>query len=122
MHKTGIPELEQKILTHRNNALRSHILSLLEKEEAMPRTELKKSLNISGPALWYHMQMLVEDGIVLADQDREKTGRPVQYSLTGNAGKIIRNGGEARAAAEFPAPVQDPVNGLQPGKEPGIHE
>lgn len=122
MHKTGIPELEQKILTHRNNALRSHILSLLEKEEAMPRTELKKSLNISGPALWYHMQMLVEDGIVLADQDREKTGRPVQYSLTGDAGKIIRNGGEARAAAEFPAPVQDPVNGLQPGKEPGIHE
>ncbi|MCK9632358.1 MAG: hypothetical protein M0R30_12065 [Methanoregula sp.] len=124
MHKAGITELEQKIMAHRDNPLRSQILSMLEMGDATPRMELKKNLDISGPALWYHMQMLVQDGIVLAEQDREKTGRPVQYSLTGDAGTIIRNGnGEIPALAGFPA---DPVHGLgsgsQPGKDSGIHE
>jgi len=123
MHKTGIPEFEQKIMTHRNNALRNHILSLLENGDAMARTELKKSLGISGPALWYHMQMLVEDGIVLAEQDREKTGRPMQYSLTGDAGKIIRNGnGDPHATGGFPAAALGPGIDSPPGKETGTRE
>jgi len=123
MHKTGIPELEQKIMTHRNNALRNHILSLLENGDTMPRTELRKSLNISSPALWYHMQMLMEDGIVLAEQDQEKTGRPVQYSLTGNAEKIIRNGnGDTRAMGGFPPAAPGPGIESQPGKEAGTRE
>ena len=95
VHKVGIPDLEQKILSHRDNHLRSQILSLLERGKHTPRTELKKGLNISGPALWYHMQMLMQDGIVLAEQDADKIGRPVQYSLTMEAATIFRDNSRA---------------------------
>lgn len=124
IRKTGIAELERKILIHRDNPLRSQILSLLEKTDTTPRTELKRNLNISGPALWYHMHILVEDGIVLAEQDCEKTGRPVQYSLTGEAGKIIKNStGEVHAVAGFPVPsVQDWGTGSESGKDSGFQK
>lgn len=119
MHKAGITELEQKIMAHRDNPQRSQILSMLEKGDATQRMELKKNLNISGPALWYHMHILMEDGIVLAEQDCEKTGRPVQYSLTGEASKIIKNStGDVPAVAGFPVPsVQDWGTGSQSGKD-----
>ena len=60
---SGLSALEEKILIHRNNSVRSRILDMLEQAPAVTRTELKKSLGISGPALWYHMQLLVRDGI-----------------------------------------------------------
>lgn len=84
-----MPALEQKILIHRDNTVRSRILSMLEPETDTSRSALKKRLDISGPALWYHMQMLVRDGIVLAKQERGKVGRPVMYSLTPDAAGIV---------------------------------
>ena len=84
-----ISELGQKIMVHRDNPVRNQILGMLEGTAAISRTELKKGLKISGPSLWYHTQILIRDGIILAEQDPEKIGRPVQYSLTENAAKML---------------------------------
>ncbi len=84
----GLSDLEKKILVHRDNSVRNRILDMLVKEPTVTRTGLKNSLGISGPALWYHMQLLVRDGIVCEIQAPEQIGRPVRYALTGSARRI----------------------------------
>ena len=61
---------------------------MLETAPAVTRTELKNGLGISGPALWYHMQLLVRDGVAREIQNPQRIGRPVRYALTGNAREI----------------------------------
>ncbi len=56
LQRSGLSALEEKILIHQNNTMRSRILDMLEQAPAVTRTDLKKGLGISGPALWYHMQ------------------------------------------------------------------
>ncbi|MFA6361960.1 winged helix-turn-helix transcriptional regulator [Methanoregula sp.] len=80
--------LEEALLIHRNNSVRSRILDMLEHAPTVTRTELKKGLGISGPALWYHMQLLIRDGIVREIQAPEQIGRPVRYALAGPAREI----------------------------------
>jgi Uncharacterized protein conserved in archaea len=86
---SGLSDLEEKILIHRDNRVRCRILDMLERVPAVPRTEVKKSLGISGPALWYHMQLLIRDGIVLTEQVKGSVGKPVGYSLTREAVGIL---------------------------------
>lgn len=88
--RNDLPALEQKILNHRENAVRNRILGMLDMDTNALGTDLKKNLNLSGPALWYHMHILKEDGIILTEQEPGKTGRPVKYSLTDNAAAILR--------------------------------
>jgi hypothetical protein len=54
------------------------------------RSVLKKDLGISGPALWYHMKLLINDGIVTAEQVKEDVGKPLRYSLTHNAADLLK--------------------------------
>jgi len=86
----GLSDLEEKILIHRDNGVRNRILDMLEEERTVTRTGLKKSLGISGPALWYHMKLLVRDGIVHAEQAIGDVGKPVRYSLTREAAGILK--------------------------------
>jgi len=95
--------LEENLLIHRNNSVRCRILDMLEQAPAVTRTELKKSLGISGPALWYHMQLLIRDGIVREIQTPEQIGRPVRYALTGPAQEITEKMKGKREALMGPA-------------------
>ena len=88
---SGVSELEKKIQTHRDNPVRDLILTMLGQDTAIARTQLKRDLNLSGPALWYHMQLLEQDGIIVAEQDAGRTGRPVDYSLAPDAMVIVRD-------------------------------
>ena len=81
--------LEENLLIHRNNSMRSRILDMLDQAPAVTRTDLKKGLGISGPALVVHMQLLVRDGIVCEIQAPKQIGRPVRYALTGGAREIL---------------------------------
>ncbi|MFA5331084.1 MAG: winged helix-turn-helix transcriptional regulator [Methanoregula sp.] len=108
---SGLSELEQKILIHRDNPVRNRILGTLEQEETVPRTKLQKNLNISGPALWYHMQFLVRDGIVREIQDSQRIGRPVRYSLTGSAREIAEKMKRKQEALTGPACSSDSPQG-----------
>ena len=45
---------------------------------------------MSGPALWYHMQMLEKDGIILTEMNKNHVGRSVQYLLTQRAVEILK--------------------------------
>lgn len=85
---SGLSDLEEKILIHRNNRVRCRILDLLELSPSVTRAELKKDLGISGPALWYHMQLLIRDGIVRTEQAKGTVGKPVEYLLIREAGGI----------------------------------
>lgn len=116
MHGCAYSVLEEKILIHRDNSVRCRILDRLGKVPTVTRLELKKSLEISGPALWYHMQMLVRDGIVHSEQANEDVGKPVWYSLTKEAGGILKPDNRMVAGAvtrENPGPV--PVQSLEEG-------
>lgn len=88
MHGCAYSVLEEKILIHRDNSVRCRILDMLEQVPAVPRTEMKKSLGISGPALWYHMQLLVRDEVVREIQNPQRIGRPVRYALNWDAREI----------------------------------
>jgi predicted transcriptional regulator len=82
------PELA--LQKHRDNPVRNRILNELEGTATMLATELKKNLKItSSPALFYHMQLLVRDGLVLRKQEGNRAGRPVSYSLVPAAKEMI---------------------------------
>jgi predicted transcriptional regulator len=84
----GISPLEQKILIHADNRIRDGIIRVLDGCPAMIREDLRKSIGISGPLLWYHIRILVTDGIVIPQQD----GRRTRYSLNPDAAEIMRWG------------------------------
>jgi predicted transcriptional regulator len=91
--------LEQKLVTHQDNPLRDRILLTLQEKGPVPRSELKKDLGVSGPALWYHMHLLLNDGIVYAGQAKEVVGKPLIYSLTRNAADILEQSGSSGSMA-----------------------
>ncbi|MCK9581309.1 MAG: winged helix-turn-helix transcriptional regulator [Methanoregula sp.] len=120
MRVSGISELERKIQIHRDNPVRGLILTTLGQDSQIARIQLKRDLNLSGPALWYHIQLLEQDGIVISEQDSVRTGRPVQYSLTQDAGEIVRNrkeGGPAGVAGIQFHPNKIPENELPSGRD-----
>jgi len=84
----GISPLEQRILTHTDNRIRDRIIQVLIGCPAIAREDLRNGIGISGPLLWYHIRLLVADGIVRPEQD----GRRTRYSLTGDAAEIVRWG------------------------------
>lgn len=116
-------EMELKILTHQDNPVRGRVLAMLEKKNSLSKTEFIRDLNISGPALWYHMQLLTRDGIILTEYGSGKIGRPVSYSLTKNAGETIGNmKGDIQVTAGLPAQKAGniPENELAGEKDKGI--
>jgi predicted transcriptional regulator len=122
VHTNEVSELEQKILAHRDNPRRNQILGMLNSDKSTPKTALTNHLKISGPALCYHMQILMGDEIVLEEQDRQKVGRPVRYSLTQNAAKILKNNSKgAQTRAEFnDISTNVPDGNLQTGTDTGV--
>ncbi len=84
----GISPLEQKILIHTDNRIRDRIIRVLNECPAVAREDLRNGIGISGPLLWYHIRLLVADGIVSPEQD----GRRIRYSLTRDAAEIVRWG------------------------------
>lgn len=83
-----ISPLEQKILIHADNPIRDRIIRVLNDNSAVAREELRNGIGISGPLLWYHIRLLVSDGIVSPEQD----GRRIRYSLTREAAEIMQWG------------------------------
>jgi predicted transcriptional regulator len=93
---TGILPLQKKIIARNDNPVRARILGILATQTSCSRKTLITSLKMSGPALWYHLHMLENDGIILAETDKNHVGRAVWYSLTQNAAEIL----------EFPGMIQ----------------
>jgi len=83
--ENGRSALKETILIHRDNRVRCRILDMLEQSPSVTRAELKKDLGISGPALWYHMQLLFHDGITCEIKEPQQIGRPVRYALSVSA-------------------------------------
>ena len=92
VHLNGSSPLEQKLIAHRDNPLRDRILTTLQEKGPVLRSELKNDLGISGPALWYHMHLLLHDGIVYAGQAGDDVGKPLQYSLTHMTADLLNQG------------------------------
>ena len=82
----GLSPLEQKIITHSDNLIRDQIITVLKDRPTITKTDLATIVGISGPALWYHMHLLVIDEIARSEQD----GRRIRYSLTRDAAAIVR--------------------------------
>ncbi|WP_292370511.1 winged helix-turn-helix transcriptional regulator [Methanoregula sp. UBA64] len=112
---SGLSDLEEKILIHRDNRVRCWILDMLEQVPAVSRTEMKKRLGISGPALWYHMQLLIRDGIVRTEQAKGTVGKPVGYSLTREAVGILEPGDRIAGAAMPDKPGPGSAQSLSEG-------
>lgn len=112
-------EMELKILAHQDNPVRGRVLAMLEKNQFVSKTKLTRHLSITGPALWYHIQLLTRDGIITAEHGSGKIGRPVSYSLTKNACETLGNmKGDIRVPAGLP--VQNA--GTIPENELGIEK
>lgn len=82
--------LQKKIVSHYDNPVRDQIIGMLATQTCCSRKTLKTSLKMSGPALWYHMQMLEKDGIILTEMNKNHVGRSVQYLLTQRAVEILK--------------------------------
>ncbi len=79
-------ELEQKILSSLNNKRKSTILhSLLDSPST--QAELRRTLEISGPSVAWHMKRLCIEGIVSV----ERQGREQKYRLGQESEAFLKN-------------------------------
>ena len=85
LRMNGLSVLEKKILTHHDNPTRDQIITILRNNTTVSKVNLQKIVGASGPSLWYHMHILINDEIVSAEQD----GRNKWYSLTRDAEAFI---------------------------------
>jgi predicted transcriptional regulator len=85
LRMSGLSVLEKKILNHYDNPTRDQIITVLRNNATVSKVNLQKIVGASGPSLWYHMHILINDEIVSAELD----GREKRYSLTWDAAAII---------------------------------
>jgi len=78
--------LETKVLIYFRNPTTQEILAILLESPAASRQELAQRLGITASSVSWHLQRLKADGIIL----QEKTGGDVQYSLSGESARVIR--------------------------------
>ena len=99
IHLDGLAPLNQKLMFHQDNPTRDQIIGVLKADSVVSRQDLIKNLGVSGPLLWYHIQLLVRDGIVLVEQEDRRT----RYVLSHNAAEILKS--ELRPAPESLEPT-----------------
>lgn len=87
IHLDGFEPLKQKLMFHMDNPIRDHIISMLKADGVVSRKDFIKNLGISGPSLWYHIQLLGRDGIVHGEQE----GRQTLYVLSYNAAELLKS-------------------------------
>jgi len=86
IHTNGILPLKQKLLVHQDNPVRDRIIQALKTSGKIPREYFIKELGISGPLLWYHIRLLVKDGIVRVEQIDRRTS----YVLSDEVTEILK--------------------------------
>lgn len=86
IHLDGVEPLEQKLMFHLDNPIRDRIIGVLKIDGVVSRKYFIKNLRVSGQLLWYHIQLLVRDGIVQVEQE----GRRTRYILSLNAAEILK--------------------------------
>jgi hypothetical protein len=106
LHLEGIDPLSRKLMNHRDNPVRNRILGFLAADAVCSREDFIRELGVSGPLLWYHMQLLARDGIVLVEKKKGRT----RYILSMDASAILGPG-----ALEFPVVAK---SSRLPGKLP----
>ena len=87
IHLDGFEPLKLKLMFHLDNPIRDQIISMLKAGGVVSRKDFIKNLGISGPSLWYHIQLLVRDGIVHVEQE----GRRTWYILSYNVAEILKS-------------------------------
>ncbi|MDO9325029.1 MAG: hypothetical protein Q7T80_08765 [Methanoregula sp.] len=87
IHLDVFEPLKQKLMFHMDNPIRDQIISMLKADSVVSRQDFIKNLGISGPSLWYHIQLLGRDGIVHVEQE----GRRTLYVLSYNAAQILKS-------------------------------
>jgi DNA-binding MarR family transcriptional regulator len=76
---------------------RENILLLLKKRGPMSVNELKKELNITGPAIRQHLMFLEGEGLVDHAVKRQSIGRPTHlYKLTEKAEDFFQKSSDRR--------------------------
>ena len=78
--RSAVPEVEALLRVAIRSETARKILEYMARRKAVARTVLSSELGLSGPLLSYHLERLVDAGIV----NREKRGRAVWYSMPEN--------------------------------------
>ena len=109
LRMSGLSVLERKILTHRDNPTRDRIITVLRNNTTISKVNLQKIVGGSGPSLWYHMHMLIDDEIVREELD----GRKKWYSLTWDAVAIFDSEEPKSGSVQIPrVPSEYPLKNI----------
>jgi|SRR5208337_1266921 len=87
IHLDGFLPLKQKLLIHQDNPIRNKIIGILKTTGVYSRADFIKKLDVSGPLLWYHIQLLVRDGIVSVEQENRRT----RYALSDHIAETLKS-------------------------------
>jgi predicted transcriptional regulator len=105
---------EKAVHFHRKNGVRRQILALILDGPGVTQAEVADATGLSRPVAAWHLQRLVDDGLVESDRD----GRTVCYSLTSETRAVFQ--GLDRSNGKEVLGPQSETDAADPGGAPQV--